>query len=344
MTTLAARYRGRIASWEIWNEPDNRDYWLGSPAEYAALLAAGARAVHAADPTAQVVMGGIAGHPEFAAEVLSRPEVSPLVDVVNAHAYFETWNGSPTEALRRYVAAFASSLAGGRRPLWMAEVGYSTYRNAAVVSPDYRARFGYEHTVDFQAVELVRTVALAISEPAVKLLAWYRIKDPPAGAPMIGDDNNRHLGVTFADGRPKPALGALALMNRLFGAGFVRLHDGVHIDRSAAHHAEAHAFLALDRVVIIAWIPTVVAAEPGPATAGGDAKDERRERLAIELPFAATGPPQVLDAEGRLVATGARLAGGPSSSRLEDIDLLGGSVTIVELPVHAPLAPASRGL
>src|SRR4051812_40513857 len=56
MATLAKRYAGRIGSWELWNEPDNKDYWLGSPTEYAALLAAGARAVHAAAPSAQVVM------------------------------------------------------------------------------------------------------------------------------------------------------------------------------------------------------------------------------------------------------------------------------------------------
>src|SRR4051812_7499122 len=29
---LAGRNRGRTRSWELWNEPDNRDYWRGTPA------------------------------------------------------------------------------------------------------------------------------------------------------------------------------------------------------------------------------------------------------------------------------------------------------------------------
>src|SRR5207244_1393106 len=38
MALLAGRYRGSIRSWEIWNEPDNPDFWAGSAADYAALL------------------------------------------------------------------------------------------------------------------------------------------------------------------------------------------------------------------------------------------------------------------------------------------------------------------
>src|SRR5579883_748226 len=30
MYDAATRYRGQIKSWEIWNEPDNQDYWTGS--------------------------------------------------------------------------------------------------------------------------------------------------------------------------------------------------------------------------------------------------------------------------------------------------------------------------
>lgn len=227
---LAARYRGRISSWEIWNEPDNPDFWAGSVGDYRALLAAGARAVRLSDPSAKVVFGGVAGHPQFAAEVLADPGLAGLVDVVNAHAYFETWNGGAIESLPAYLASFAPALRAGSfaagqaltagsgavRSLWLAEVGYSAYRplgdeaGGVSISPAYRARYAYEHTLDFQAVALVRTVSLALTVPAVTLLAWYEVKDPQPAAPMIGDDNNRHLGVAFSDWRPNRRLPRLS--------------------------------------------------------------------------------------------------------------------------------------
>ena len=39
MALLAGRYRDSIRSWEIWNEPDNREFWAGTVAQYAQLLA-----------------------------------------------------------------------------------------------------------------------------------------------------------------------------------------------------------------------------------------------------------------------------------------------------------------
>ena len=47
----AARYRGRIAAWGIWNEPNVSRFWNGTRSEYInKLLIPGAVAVRAADP------------------------------------------------------------------------------------------------------------------------------------------------------------------------------------------------------------------------------------------------------------------------------------------------------
>lgn len=312
---LAARYRGRVLSWEIWNEPDNRDYWRGSVAQYADLLEAGARAVRAADPAAKVVFGGVAGHPQFAAEVMARPQLASLVDVINAHGYFETWNPDPIESLPRYVQAFAPALDHGARSLWLAEVGYSNHRQGAQVSGDVQARFDFEHTLPFQAVALLRTLALALSRPEVSLFAWYEMKDPRPGAPMIGDDNNRHLGVAFSDWRPKPALSALALAERLFGPGFRRLDEALRVRREPGSRAEVHAFLTRDRhAVVVAWIPTV-----------GSSSADAVEHLSVALAgVTSTGPAAGWDAEGH-----------PRPARLDDIQLRGGDLAVIEVPAAA---------
>jgi len=60
----ASRYRGRVAAWEIWNEPNNglSGFWKPAPdpAAYARLATTAAPAIRAADPAARIVTGGLA--------------------------------------------------------------------------------------------------------------------------------------------------------------------------------------------------------------------------------------------------------------------------------------------
>ncbi len=59
---VATRYAGRIATWEIWNEPNTSGFWQPrpDPAAYRALLAASSSAIHAVQPQAIVLSGGLA--------------------------------------------------------------------------------------------------------------------------------------------------------------------------------------------------------------------------------------------------------------------------------------------
>ncbi len=60
---LAARYRGRIAAYQVWNEPNLSREWgdaAPDPAGYVALLEVCYRAIKAADPGAIVISAGLA--------------------------------------------------------------------------------------------------------------------------------------------------------------------------------------------------------------------------------------------------------------------------------------------
>ena len=64
---LASRYKGRIAAYQVWNEPNlnvpGRSEWGGrppNPAEYTEMLKIAYRAIKAADPDAWVVSAGLA--------------------------------------------------------------------------------------------------------------------------------------------------------------------------------------------------------------------------------------------------------------------------------------------
>ncbi|MEZ4517146.1 MAG: cellulase family glycosylhydrolase [Chloroflexota bacterium] len=58
MTYLATRYQGRVAAYELWNEPNLRREWNGSPLDPALLVdltRQGADGIHAADPGALII-------------------------------------------------------------------------------------------------------------------------------------------------------------------------------------------------------------------------------------------------------------------------------------------------
>jgi hypothetical protein len=287
MRRLAERYRGKIDSWEIWNEPDNVDYWQGTAEQYAELLRAGSDGVRRGNAGAKVVFGGIAWETDFVREVFAEHEGAKYVDVVNAHAYFETWSPEGTERLPDYVARLKQIVReyGEDEPIWLNEVGYSNHRVGGRVSPVYRATWAYEHTAEFQAVALVRTVATAVATEAVDLIGWYELKDLTPGADVIGDKNNYHLGVLTPEGRPKPAAEALAFCRRLFAEQPVRCMDReVIVSRRIDSDTHVHCFERRDgSVVVVAWLGTT-GSRRVPVDEEGDVEDRRVETISLALP------------------------------------------------------------
>jgi hypothetical protein len=282
MRVIATRYRGKIHHWELWNEADNPAYWLGTTAQFAELVRAGSRGVRAAAPEAKVVLGGIAGKTEFLEELFAQQGIAPAVDIVNCHAYYETWHPDPIETLTDYLARCREILRehGEREPLWLAEVGYRSVARAKV-SDVYHARFRDEHTVEAQAQALRRTLVLSLASGDLPVVAWYRINDLPATEEVIGDDNNRHLGVRDADGAPKPALRAFEELAALFAQPYRPLTAVIRARGTSADTVCAQAFALRDgRTVIFAWL-----AHPGSAAAGAEPRDDDRDAVAaIDLP------------------------------------------------------------
>ncbi|HXX64925.1 MAG TPA: hypothetical protein VEO56_14090, partial [Bacteroidota bacterium] len=205
---LVNRYKDRIKTWELWNEPDIKEFWSGSAEDLARLTKIGAQAVRRADPSARVVLAGLAGHTDFTLSLFRDYGISPYVDIVNCHSYFETWSPSPLEEVVPYVRKIAGIIHryGNGQTLWMAEVGYSTFRkDDGYVSSQYHCTYDYEHTPPYQAVALWKTLTLLLSTEKIAAVTWYRIRDLPEGEVVIGDVNNRHLGLDQLDFTPKPA-------------------------------------------------------------------------------------------------------------------------------------------
>jgi hypothetical protein len=59
VASAVTRYRDRVHTWEMWNEPDFSQFWSGAVADYARLLKVGYLAARSADPSARVLVGGM---------------------------------------------------------------------------------------------------------------------------------------------------------------------------------------------------------------------------------------------------------------------------------------------
>ena len=333
MEALVTRYKDRIKTWELWNEPDIKEYWSGNAGDLARLTKIGAQAVKKADPSAKVVLAGLAGHTDFTLTLFRDLGISPYVDVVNCHSYYETWNGSPLETAVDYVNTIADIIKryGNNQSLWMAEVGYSTYRQPdGYVSNQYWSTYDYEHTPRYQAVALWRTLTLLLSTDKLAAITWYEIKDLPPGENVIGDVNNRNLGVAYVDYKPKPAEKGLSFFNTFFSAKSRCIDAEVTVTRKIKSESEVHVFRMEDgSLALVGWLKTAVKGTK-PEGKIGTLKDTRKESLALTIPVKGKVKGTAYDELGNARPfTGVEIQN--DMATIKDLALAGGEIMILKL-------------
>ncbi len=167
MHTLAARYRGQVAAYELWNEPNLQREWNGSPlggATFVELLRAGATGVRTADLHSVLIAGApaVTGINDrvtavddrlFLQEML-QAGMADLVDGIGVHPYgygnppdstavqpsplTRSHNNHPSfffaDTLRDYHHLLAAN--GTELPFWVTEFGWGSFENVAAAPPD----------------------------------------------------------------------------------------------------------------------------------------------------------------------------------------------------------------
>ena len=126
---FAQRYRGKIDSYEVWNEPDLDQYWEGTPREYFNLLKSCYQGIKAADPNATVSMAGMAIliEPNFYPEVIriaandaGAAANNAYFDAMSIHMYAAPQLGYDlTVQVRQTLANYGMS----NKPIWITEMG-----------------------------------------------------------------------------------------------------------------------------------------------------------------------------------------------------------------------------
>lgn len=188
----AARFRGRMPAYEIWNEP-NLGFRFWQPREdavaYGASLGAASGAIRAADPDATIVLGGLIYHPVLTvgAEVFLEdlyfyhPDIGRAFDVLGFHPYAlypprvapelddpatGEMNAARMVARMRAIVRWYGD--GATKPIWVTEVGWPVF-SATVGATDE------EH----QARWFMRSLLLLAGAGCDRVF-WFTLHDGPA--------------------------------------------------------------------------------------------------------------------------------------------------------------------
>jgi len=168
-----------IRAWQVFNEPNIPMFWSIQPFadSYVTVLWAAAQGVHAADPGAKVVLGGLTGDSWAALEAIYAAGARGSFDVVAIHPYATR----PADSIRILRAARRVMRAHGDRrlPLWITEIGWPATQGRV---PDGEA---WGTTDAGQALRLLRTMRRLVAlrrRMRIRRVIWYTWLSTEAGS------------------------------------------------------------------------------------------------------------------------------------------------------------------
>jgi hypothetical protein len=198
-------YGQGVRVWEVWNEPDFRQFWSGSVNAYARLLKTAYIVAKMADPDAQVMFGGLLYNSEenWLARVLAIFVNDPFAaannyyfDIVAIHSYSYPWrSGWLTLYVRETLDAYKI-----RKPIWLNESGVSVWDDYP--GPTWTTEASQRQnlaTAEQQAWYFVQSAAYAWSEGA-QVVFFHQLYDDCGDQPA-GTDFPPHNGSLCTDGR-----------------------------------------------------------------------------------------------------------------------------------------------
>lgn len=172
ITQIVTRYKGKVAYYELGNEPDLRGTWKDYPAEYAQALAVAYPTLKAADPNAKLLIGGLAmgGGQNSDLQYLDKLIAAGALnnfDIFNYHTY-ET-----KEGILKQFNELKPKI--GNKPIWLTEVGFPSDPNH---QQEYRSWYKYPSGEDGQA-QYLQDILPYILSLGIEKVFWYTLMDVP---------------------------------------------------------------------------------------------------------------------------------------------------------------------
>ena len=212
---------GTVAGYEVWNEPDENQFWHPAPnaGQYTALLKAAYAGIKAGDPAATVVAGPMTGNDYAWLENLYTAGAAGSFDVVAVHTDTACLDRGPDEfyrengALARYtflgyrtVHESMAAHGDGNKPIWMTELGWSSTNGSptSCTRGQWAGQKPSGVSEAAQAAFLSKAYSCLANDPYVTIASWFTMRDTADHAV----DELNHYGLLRTDGSGKPALSA----------------------------------------------------------------------------------------------------------------------------------------
>ncbi len=251
VTTVCARYKDKVAAWEIWNEENITAFWAAEPTpdpnEYVALVKETYASVKAADPDSTVLMGGVAGLDPTYLDNCFKAGIADYIDAVAYHPFAETIGPptgyTPKETMARYIVAYVRWLIGlyTTRPLqiWITEFGWTTYNSAPGDYPQ-----GVDEST--QASYMLRSL-INYADTEVDRVVWYNMFDE------LSNPADQY-GLLHGDLTTKPSFNYYKTFQGVFGSATSSAPAAATYSCSSPDTLETHSFnLRNGGLVVGAW-------------------------------------------------------------------------------------------
>lgn len=199
---LAARLKGKVRYYEIWNEwnigtgSTAMPRAIGSVDDYARLVRIAAAAIRAVDPQARIIAGGATNHDTGWFDAFGRSGALDVIDGVSIHPYNygrPLFAHTPEAAIAwvQHIQARLSARRGRPVTMYITEIGW----------PAHAGGYAPAQVADY----LERFMRLARRDPHIAGVWWYDLVNDGDDA----DDPEHHFGLFDRRHRPLPALRAL---------------------------------------------------------------------------------------------------------------------------------------
>ncbi len=184
--TVATRYKGRIHQYEVWNEPNLKNFYSGSREQLFSMAKDAFEIIHSIDPTAVVVSPSVTG----AYDVGWFKHYLDLgggkyADVIGYHFYSSPHSPEASiDTIQKVLAAMHASHV--EKPLWNTEAGYLVRSSFNDVMPE-KGTLGRVLSQD-EAVAYVMRAYLLNWAAGTSRLYWYDWDGTKMG---LGDNEGR---------------------------------------------------------------------------------------------------------------------------------------------------------